>query len=718
MLRAIVACLLGAVSTFGQVKPAEAEQEKAIELSVFKVSSTQDTGYLAKTATPFKTKQLIADIPQSIFVMTRDLIDDIGGTNTSDLIIYAGAIPKFRSEAFSMRGSNTGVTYPLIDGQISRSIFMDSFYVDSYDVIKGPAALLYPNSALTGVINKTTKKPMAISQNTVRGSVTSFGLYRAELDSTGPLGQLGDWKEGYRLLAAYQDGDAYWRNAKDKRVLVHPSFQFEYKDTTLLIAYDRQEIIRPSNGSGIIQLNGKPFVGAGRNELNLPPGASEKHVHNGLRAQLIQTFSKNWEAKIGADWNQLHRKGSIVLPLGGVDWNTRTISFGNRLNDITLDHYNISIDANGRYDLFGLKQQSTFGLAVSILETRQNLWTNTDFTDANNIPNRILRPLDKPNVDTLPVKPIGAYVSPANPGTKVRADLANFYFQQSLDLVRDKLTLVGGLASYSNETTSVANIALRPATATVLRANADVYRFGVVFHPTKDTTIYAMEGTNQLPPTTAVLQSGNVVPPAEGKGQEIGVKVNLLDGRITLQVSAFKLVTSGLTVFGGTLPPALGGGPFVLPVGQLTQKGFDGDIQLQLTKEWQLIGSFYSGTVKNQNDLPVDDSYTGSWSVFTRYDVPAFKGLTFGGGVSRVTGRVVSTGLVTYPTGVTRPLFIDVEPGLPVQLFANYSPSKQWSVRLQVENALDSTYAVGLNAAYLIDTSLPRSFTLSARYRF
>ena len=501
-------------------------------------------------------------------------------------------------------------------------------------------------------------------------------------------------------------------------MLVHPSFQFEYKDTTLLIAYDRQEIIRPSNGSGIIQLNGKPFVGAGRNELNLPPGASEKHVHNGLRAQLIQTFSKNWEAKIGADWNQLHRKGSIVLPLGGVDWNTRTISFGNRLNDITLDHYNISIDANGRYDLFGLKQQSTFGLAVSILETRQNLWTNTDFTDANNIPNRILRPLDKPNVDTLPVKPIGAYVSPANPGTKVRADLANFYFQQSLDLVRDKLTLVGGLASYSNETTSVANIALRPATATVLRANADVYRFGVVFHPTKDTTIYAMEGTNQLPPTTAVLQSGNVVPPAEGKGQEVGVKVNLLDGRITLQVSAFKLVTSGLTVFGGTLPPALGGGPFVLPVGQLTQKGFDGDIQLQLTKEWQLIGSFYSGTVKNQNDLPVDDSYTGSWSVFTRYDVPAFKGLTFGGGVSRVTGRVVSTGLVTYPTGVTRPLFIDVEPGLPVQLFANYSPSKQWSVRLQVENALDSTYAVGLNAAYLIDTSLPRSFTLSARYRF
>jgi len=715
-----VICLTAVVSAPAQVEPAgkKVENEKAIELSVFRVSSTQSTGYLATTATPFKTKQQIMDIPQSIFVMTRDLLDDIGGTNTSDLIIYAGAIPKYRSEAFSMRGSNAGVTYPLIDGQISRTIFMDSLFVDSYEVIKGPAALLYPNSALTGVINKTTKKPLGYAENTVRASLTSFGLYRTEFDSSAPLGKLGDWKVGYRLLAAYQDGDAYWRNVKDKRILVHPSFQFDYNNTSLLIAYDRQDITRPSNGSGIINLDGTPFVGAGRNEINLPPGASEQHVHNGVRGQLIQTFSKNWEAKIGGDWNQLHRVGSIVLPLGGVNWDTRQISFGNRLNDITLDQYNFSVDVNGRYELLGLKQQSTFGTAVSVLETRQNLWTNTDFTDSNGVANRILRSLDNPNVDTLPVKPVAAYVAPANPGSKVRADLANFYFQQNIDIVPDRLTIVGGIASYSNETTSVANIAIRPRTATVLRANAIVHRYGVIVHPTKETTLYAMEGTNQLPPTTAVLASGNVVLPADGKGQEVGAKANFLDGNLTIQVAAFKLVTSGLTVFGGTLPPSLGGGPYVIPVGLLTQKGVDGDIQLHLTKEWQLVGTFYSGTVKNQDGLPIDDSYTGSWSFFTSYDLPALKGLTIGGGVSRVTGRVVSTAGYTYPTGVTKPLFIDVKPGTPAQFFINYSPNKQWSVRLQVENLLDSTYAVGLNAAYLIDTSLPRSFTFSGRYRF
>jgi iron complex outermembrane receptor protein len=703
--------------------PAAAESkqdgaQKAVEMSVFKVSETQGTGYITKTATPFKTKQEIMDIPQSITVMTRDLIDDIGGTNTSDIIIYAGAIPKYRSEAFQMRGSNASTAYPLIDGQISRSIFMDNFFVDSYDVIKGPAAMLYPNSPLSGVIDKSTKKPLQISQTSLRASLTSYGLYRTELDSSAPLGKLGDWKVAYRFLAAYQDGDAYWRNAKDKRILIHPSLQFDYKDTSVLIAYDHQDITRPSNGSGIIKLDGKPFTGAGRDELNLPPGASERHKHNGLRAQLVQTFSQNWDAKIAGDYNQLDRKGSIVLPLGGVDWNAGTISFGNRRNDIVLDHYNFSVDVNGRYKLFGVKQQSTFGMVVTIMETHQNLWTNTDFTDSNGVANRIIRPLSNLSIDTLPVKPYGNYVMPANPGSKVRADLANFYYQQNVDVLPDRLSLVGGIARYSNETTSVSNVALRPVMASVLRANADVYRYGLVFHVNKEISLYAMQGTNQLPPTTAVLQSGNVVLPASGKGEEAGLKVNLWDGRVSGQIAAFSLVTSGLTVFGGTLPPSLGGGPYVNPVGKLTQKGFDGDIQLQLTARWQLIGSFYTGTVKDQNGLPIDDSYTGSWSAFTNYKSDAIKGLSVGGGVSRFTGRVVSTAGYTYPAGVTKPTFIDVAPGLPVEFFVNYNPNKNWSFRLQVDNALDSTYAVGLNAAYLIDTSLPRSFTVSAKYKF
>lgn len=716
MLATCVALVAAAVPSNAQTTtpPAtETTDPDVVQLSVFKVQSSQDTGYIATSATPFKTKQQLSDIPQAITVVTRDLIEDIGGHDSSDILIYAGAIPKYRSEAFSLRGSNTGVTYPLIDGQIDRTIFMDNFFVDSYEVIKGPAALLYPNSALTGVINKTTRKPLAYAMTSLKGSITDYGLYRTELDSTGPIGTLGAGKLSYRLLAGFQDGDAYWHNAKDRRILVHPSLQFDLKDTSVLLAYDHQDILHPSNPTGVLTPDGHVFTGAGRDEINLPPGAMEKHVHDGLRLQVVHAFSRTWEVKFNGDLNQLHRKGSIVLPIGGVNYITRTISFFNRLNDIKLNHYSMSMDVNGRYDLFGLKNQSTFGFALTDQESVTKLWVNNDF----GVNQRLVRPLDNPDVNTLPVKPINSYVSPANPGSRVRADLGNFYFQQNIDVIRDRLTLVAGVSRYSNETTNNANIAVRPAVAQILKADENLHRFGVLAHITKELSLYAMDANTSLPPTTSVLQNGNVVAPASGKGQEVGAKLNFFDGKITATVSYFNLKTTGLTVFGGVLPSGV---TYVIPIGSITQRGWDGDVAVHLTRDWQLVGTFYTGSVKDQAGGQVDDSYTGSWSLFTRYDLRSgpFTGLGFGGGASRVSGRLVNSAGITFPVGVTKPSFIEVAPATLMNLFADYNVNKNLSLRLQIDNVLDKVYAVGINAAYLIDPSLPRSFTFSAKYKF
>lgn len=696
--------------------PATGSTDDPISMSAFRVSTTQNTGYIATSATPFRTKQNIADIPQAITVMPRDMIDDIGGHDSSDVLIYAGAIPKYRSEAFSLRGSNTGVTYPLIDGQIDRTIFMDNFFVDSYDVIRGPAAVLYPNSALTGVINKTTRKPLPYAYNSVRLSVTDYGLYRTEVDSTGPIGKVGEGKFSYRMLAAYQDGDAYWHNAEDKRIVFHPSLQFDYKDTSVLVAYDYQDITHPSNPTAVLTPDGRVFTGAGRSEINLPPGAMENHVHKGVRTMLLQKFSAEWDIRIEGDMNELHRIGSIVLPIGGVDYNTRTLSFFNRLNDIKLNHYSLSVDVNGRYKIFGIGNQSTFGLALTDQESITKVWVNNDFVNGA-VAARIIRPLDKPDVNSLPVKPVGQYVSPANPGSRVKSDLANFYFQQVIDIIPDRLSLVGGLSQYSNETSNNTNIAIRPAVAQIVKSYEPLHRLGVVWHVTKEIGLYAMDANTSLPPTTSVLQDGSVVPPASGKGKEAGVKLNFWDGKISATIAAFKLETTGLTVFGGVLPSGV---TYVLPIGFVTQKGYDGDLALKLTDNWQLVGTFYSGTVKDQAGAPVDDSYKGSWSLFTRYDFRngPTKGLSIGGGASRITGRVVSSAGITFPTGMVKPAFINVEPATLVGTFVNYEVNRNLGFRLQVDNVLDKTYAVGINAAYLIDPSLPRSFTFSAKYKF
>jgi len=97
-------------SLIGQTNPTS--KEETTVLSAFQVTSTQDKGYIATSATPFKTRQNLVDIPQAIAVVTRDMIDDIGGYDSSDILIYAGAIPKYRSEAFSLRAATPASPIP------------------------------------------------------------------------------------------------------------------------------------------------------------------------------------------------------------------------------------------------------------------------------------------------------------------------------------------------------------------------------------------------------------------------------------------------------------------------------------------------------------------------------------------------------------------------------------------------------------------------------
>jgi len=684
--------------------------EDVLTLSVFRVSSTQDTGYsTSNSGAAFRTNQKIMDIPQAIQVVTRDMIEDVGATNTSEILIYAGAVPKFSGgEGFNLRGN--GVGYALIDGAIERSAYMDNLYVDSYEIIRGPAAVFYPNSSLGGVVNKNSRKPLPYTLNSVRFNVTDYGLFRAEVDSTGPVGNLGEAKFSYRMLAAYQDGDAYFNNIENKRIVFHPSLKLDYKSTTLLLAVDYNQLTRPSNGSAVLTPDGKLFTGNGRRDINLPPGAEETFTHKGLRFQLIHTFSPDWEMRVGADVNTFFRRGSIVLPIDGVNYITRTITFFNRRNDQELLHYSLAVDVNGKYALAGLKNQSTFGMVLAAQEDVSKFWVNTDFGPGA----RITRPLDNPSIDTLPVKPADQYVSPANPGSRGRANFGTFFYQHSLDVIPDRLSLVGGVSLYSNETTNITNLSLRPRTAVVTKSLVDLHRYGVVFHVNKDIALYALDANTSLPPSTFRLIDGSTVPPAIGSGREVGVKVSFLDGKISATAAVFDMKVTGQTQAGGVLPS---GDSYVVLIGATTQKGYDFDVSFRATDNWQLIGNFYSGDVKSPTGSQVNNSYRGSWSLFTRYDFSNRK-LAVGGGAYRVSGRVASSGGITFPVGQTNTGQIEIDAQVLANAFADYKFNKNLSLRIAVDNILDKAFPLGVDAAFLVDPSPPRTISLSAKYRF
>ena len=171
-------------------------------MSKFEVTTTQGHGYVStNSAEAFKTNTSLMDLPQIDTVVTRDLIDDIGFTNSSDVTQYFGLSDFYQGEAFAARGYR--IAYAYVDDIPSNQPYEDNSYVDSYEIIKGPAQVLYLGANLSGTVLKATKKPLPFQQDIFSFSINSGNdhyLWHAMIDATGPLGKIGDATVGYRLV--------------------------------------------------------------------------------------------------------------------------------------------------------------------------------------------------------------------------------------------------------------------------------------------------------------------------------------------------------------------------------------------------------------------------------------------------------------------------------------------------------------------------------------
>src|ERR1700722_19686913 len=142
-----LACLVVALRLCAQDQSAGSEpqdpsspasHEGPIMMSSFQVNSTENTGYISKnSATAFKTDESLLTIPQAVMVVTRDMITDTGYNQSSDVLRFAGVADFFRGESYELRGAR--ISYDLIDEMPSISAYMDNIFIDSYEVIRGPA---------------------------------------------------------------------------------------------------------------------------------------------------------------------------------------------------------------------------------------------------------------------------------------------------------------------------------------------------------------------------------------------------------------------------------------------------------------------------------------------------------------------------------------------------------------------------------------------------
>ncbi|MEO7599645.1 MAG: TonB-dependent receptor plug domain-containing protein, partial [Opitutus sp.] len=681
--------------------------DQPVIMSKFEVSSTQGKGYTSSNAaTGFKTNESLLQIPQAVTLVTRDLIDDIGAVESSNILQYAGVSNFFTGESFAMRGTRIG--YPLLDEMPDGAPYLDNVNLDSYTVLRGPAATLYLNASLGGTVLTTSKIPLTRPQYSLTVRANEHGMRRVEGDFTGPLGSIGDMKFSYRIVAAQQEGDTAFKNMTDDRKIYHPTLQMVYKNTVVRIAYDYQQLDHIPNANSFVTPTGKLYTGAGRDEAYFARNAMENFHRRGVRFVLIQKLSDNWDLKVAATRWWFSRLGSIVFPSGGINWVNQTMTIGARKNDQKLDFSIAQVDVNGKHTFGRITAQTTFGASYSD-EVGKNRILGFP---AGVFPTRII-PINNPGLDNIFAPPLSSF-SAVNPGSQSTTYRGNAYIQETVNVIPERLTLVAGFThskiKINNITNTAANVFGIP-----VNGSDNLHRYGAVFNITKEAVIYAMESTT-FAPTSARDVNLNILPSAVGKGQEVGFKTAFFDGRISSTFSIYKLELTNQSFFAGVRPDGIS---YLAPIGSTSQKGYDFDLAYSPVPGLQFIGTYYHGKVKDQAGNDVANSYTGQVSLVGRYEVQSgsMKGFSFGAGYVRISGRKLATG--AYVTGITpNPAFIVPEPGDLVNIFASYKINNHWFVRGNVDNALDEAYALGAQNAYFVDPSPPRTISLSATYRF
>ena len=173
-------------------------EEDAIQVVV---TGEQEDGYRVEDATTAtRTDTPVRDIPQSISVIPRQVLEDQGGTRLGDALRNVPGATNFgessRSlfDTFIIRGFSTPNTLRngLREGNsfsFNQSLGSETANIDRIEVLRGPASVLYGRGGLGGTVNIVTEQPLSEPFYEVEGTVGSYALYRGSGSSALDMGK-------------------------------------------------------------------------------------------------------------------------------------------------------------------------------------------------------------------------------------------------------------------------------------------------------------------------------------------------------------------------------------------------------------------------------------------------------------------------------------------------------------------------------------------------
>lgn len=588
-----------------------------VRVSPFDVASHLDRGYRASNAVSgsrFDTP--IRELPFAIQAFTDTFIDDLRPVNLHDVARYSPGVT-YRSNDFNEGNANLAIrgfavssvpggVQVLRDGVHGPSI-LDFTNVARVEVVKGPSSFLYGQVAPGGIVNVITKSPQPRFAGTAELGLGSYGQHRAEVDLTGPLAPT----LFYRLAASYDQDIGYWKPYDGRSRDIAPSLLWQPSERVrLTLKYENfrkletpQLMQKPGYGrqSGVLPTPADPNL-SGVDVPGLPDDWNSMSVVDyrrsrteALSAWLDLQASERWSLRAGLA-RQTYSVDALASGNLGMSSNT-TFLQGRRLRRQTYDNSGdtLSVDAVGRHRLGSASLRVLLGAQVvrRRFDNRAGQAPNDPALGSDPIASPLpLWDLRDPSTwDRAVDIPYSALTASPADRTTYHTD-RSLHAGSTLGLLDDRLLLLAGWRLTTTESRIDDRVS---AAAQRIEARRVTPQYGVLYKLTPQLSAFASYAESFVPGTQVLNRpDGSSAPaaPSEGRGWDLGLKAELLDGRVSGTLTLFDLRNRGIVNDIAQTGPSGAVVIYNLQSGQQRSRGVELDATLEPADGWQLYLSY------------------------------------------------------------------------------------------------------------------------------
>lgn len=666
-----------------------------------KVKSSRElpTIYNASTAaSATKIEAPLRDIPQTVNVVPQSLLRDQGVRSMQDALKSVPGIGLSHGDGqrdqVTIRGF-TAIADQFIDGMRDDALyFRDLSNIEQVEVIKGPASVLYGRGSSGGLINRISKKP-GIDKNEVSAQIGSWNQRRGEFDLARNFSENG---LAFRVTGALERADSYRDKQFLKRETVAPSLSFKLGANTKLLLQTEHLADRRITDFGIPALRGLPVDVPSSTYYGAANARDVDYTQSRMNAAgftLSHRFNDEWSVRNAfRHYNfSLDRNNTLV---GSVNEIAQTAS---------LNRSNVRREEDGYFNQTELVQKTTLaGMSHQLLYGVEFGQQNKDqvFRTQNNIGSvALFNPV-------LPTLPFLVTTAPLTNNIGILT-VASVYFQDLITL-SDRWKALAGVRydKFDQETKE-----RRAGQSNLSRTDrAWSPRAGLVYQPTQNQSYYVSFSKSFQPSgeTFALAANNAQIAPEETTNQEIGTKLDFLEGRASATASLFRLERTNIKATN----PATNQ---LIPIGVQRTDGLELTFNGELPQGWKIWSGYAYLDARITSSVAIDSGQpvqgkratltpTHTANVWLTKDLG--HGFGAGAGVNYVGDRFANAGnTITLPSYVTADAMA-------------YYRMKVVDLQLNVMNLFNRKYIVAGHgsAGNLNLPGAPRSMQLTARYVF